>query len=749
MKKSPLLILLLVLNTPIFALDMRNLADSINNWAASNPEWTGYALGCVPKVKVTQVKTKKDNVWVYTNKALSGIPMNAEDIASLRRKVSKWVLGGPNGKVTIYTDGFELNELITDRFKSRHAHYPIPNKNQMGNSLQGQHIALWPSHGVYFNRDEDRWKLQRATMWSTVEDVYSTVYAEQVTQMLERAGATVYWPRARHGKDEKADEIGQSGYPRWAEGARYWLEYTGVPDSIWNPITDKNDPAKDSIRNDYLDDLRCRGLWVNWLSGGSAVNPNNDGQGIPLTLCLALHTDGYSQIGDSTTIGTLAIYSNQDKNGSTTFPSGHDRMLNRDLADYVQTQIVNDIRMLYDSTWSRRQLQNAGYCESRYPVIPSLLLEILSHKQMADIRYGMQPAFRKDVARAIYKGVGRWIHSQTETNFVVQPLKVQKLSISPIKNEFVVTWSETVDSLEESAKPDYFLVELRENDGQWQSPIKVKKPTYSFQPRQGSRYDIRVTAGNDGGLSEVSETISAHLGSSDKPVVLVLNAFNRTDGPQWQIDSLYAGIPSRSYSIPDGEDGIFIGNQWEYNRALDWISDDDCGWGMCYRDRTGTIQVGNTHDYPVQHGRVLQRLGCTYFSANSDALDSIPANIDLVDCVLGREQAYPALLKSWQGKLLISGSYLGTVPRASHSGIIRFNGSNYRFDIAPNPQRLCAADATGQVPRKNEQVLARYIDSSLPACVQSDNAIRWSLPLEACENFDALYTLSMERLIAK
>jgi len=748
MKKITLFILLLALNSPIFALDMRTLADSINNWVIANPEWSGFALGCVPKVKITQVKTKKDNVWVYTNKALSGIPMNPQDIAQLRQKVSKWVLGGPNGKITIYSDGFELNDLITERFKTRHTHYSIPNKSQLGNSLAGQHIALWPSHGIYYNRDEDRWKLQRATMWSTVEDLYSTAYAEQVTQMLERAGATVYWPRARHGKDEKADEIGQSGFPRWAEGARYWLEYTNVPDSIWNPITDKNDPAKDSIRNDYLDDLRCRGLWVNWLSGSSVVNPDYQGQGIPLTLCLALHTDGYSQVGDSVTIGTLAIYSNQDRNGSIIFANGQDRMLNRDLADFVQTQIVNDIRLLYDSTWSRRQLQNAGYCESRYPVIPALLLEILSHKQLADIRYGLQPAFRKDIARAIYKGVGRWIHAQTETNFIVQPLKVQKMSISPVKNDFVVTWASTIDSLEASAEPTFYLVEIRENDGQWQSPVRVKNTAYSFHPQPGIRYDIRVTAGNDGGLSEVSETISAHLGTNDKPVILVINAFNRTDGPQWQIDSLYAGIPSGSFSIPDGENAIFIGSQWEYNRALDWISDDDCGWGMCYRDQTGTIQVGNTHDFIVQHGKVLQRLGYTYFSANIEAVDSIDANVTLVDCILGREQTIPSILKSWQGKLLISGSYTGTVPRASHNGIIRFNGTNYRFAVAPNPQRLCAADATGQVPKKNEQVLARYIDSSLPACIQADNSIRWSLPLEACENFEILYTQSVQRLIS-
>ena len=402
--------------------------------------------------------------------------------------------------------------------------------------------------------------------------------------MLERAGATVHWPRARYGKDEKATEIGPSGLPRWAEAARYWLEYTDVPDSVWNPISDKANPAKDSIRNDYIDDLRSRGLWVNWLQS----------KGVPLSLSIALHTDGYSQPGDSQTIGTLAIYSVNDYYKQRTFPTGHSRILNRDLADFVQTQVVEDIRAKYDPNWKRRELQNAGYAEARYTKVPSVLLEILSHKQFADIRYGLQPRFRKDVSRAIYKGIGRWIHAQVGTDFVVQPLEVQKMAISP---DLVVTWLPTIDPIEPSATPTYYIVELRENDGAWKIVERTTKTRYTLPSKNGVRYDVRVTAGNEGGT----------------------------------------GIVQGSYSIPDGNDGIFIGEQWEYNRALDWISDDDCGWGMCYRDQVGTRQVGNTHDYPVLHGIALQELGYTFVSINSEAIDTIDSRWDAVDVIYGKD----------------------------------------------------------------------------------------------------------------
>lgn len=725
-----------------FGYDLRSLSDSLESY-------TGFQLSCIPRIRVTQVKSNKDQVYVYTNKVLSCLSLSPKELSRLRGKVSEWLLGHRNGKVSIYSDGFELGELITDRYRSRSSdsRYPIPNRTELGSGLGGQHLALWPSHGVYYNRDEDRWKLQRATMWTTVEDLYTTVYAEYVSQMFERAGAKVYWPRARYGKDAAAVEAGPSGYPRWAEGARYWLEYTGIPDSIWQPVTDKNDALKDSVRNDYLDDLRCRGLWVNWLSGGSVVNPEQPGLGIPISVCLALHTDGFSQPGDSVTIGTLAIYSRTDNNRQDHFPTGHDRLLNRDLADYVQTQIVADVQRKYEPNWKRRQLQNASYCESRYPVVPCMLLEILSHKQFADIRWGLEPAFRKDVSRAIYKGVGRWIHAQAGTEFVVQPLAVERMAVKRVKEEFVVTWSAGVDSLEASAEPEWYLVEVRENDGAWQSPVRVKIPKYSFRAREGVRYDIRVTAGNDGGTSEVSEVVSAYRGDKNKPTVMIVNAFRSVSGPKWIADSLNAGIAPFSAATPDGEDGIYIGEMWEYNRALDWVTDDDCGWGMSYRDCTGTREVGNTHDYPVQHGRVLQQMGYSFVSASSEALDSIAGDYGLVDVIVGKDGK--EVVKRYEGSwpLLVSGAYLGSVPRATRIGSVLYMGKLYRIAMKPNGMRLCSPDATGFVPRKGERVPARYLDSGVPACVQTEKCLQWAFPLEACENFEELYRSAVETLM--
>lgn len=54
------------------------------------------------------------------------------------------------------------------------------------------------------------------------------------------------------------------------------------PDSVYSPS---------HFENDYTDDYRSRGLWVNWLAGGSSVLPSQPGLGIPVHLAFAFHSD--------------------------------------------------------------------------------------------------------------------------------------------------------------------------------------------------------------------------------------------------------------------------------------------------------------------------------------------------------------------------------------------------------------------------------------------------------------------------
>ena len=93
-------------------------------------------------------------------------------------------------------------------------------------------------------------------------------------------------------------EYAVSGYPRFTEGARYWLQWAGMPDSVYSPSKGAND---------YTDDYRCRGVWVNYLAGGSDVLPNYKGLNIPVDMSFAFHSDAGTTMNDSI-IGTLGIY---------------------------------------------------------------------------------------------------------------------------------------------------------------------------------------------------------------------------------------------------------------------------------------------------------------------------------------------------------------------------------------------------------------------------------------------------------
>ena len=89
-----------------------------------------------------------------------------------------------------------------------------------------------------------------------------------------------------------------SGYPRYLEGARYWMQWAGIPDSIYSPTHGAND---------YSDDYKDRGIWVNYLAGGTKAVPDMQGLNIPIDMSLAFHSDAGTVYGDSI-IGTLGIY---------------------------------------------------------------------------------------------------------------------------------------------------------------------------------------------------------------------------------------------------------------------------------------------------------------------------------------------------------------------------------------------------------------------------------------------------------
>ena len=165
-----------------------------------------------------------------------------------------------------------------------------------------------------------------------------------------------------------------SGKPRFAEGANTGFNTRDSPDTlIYNLYKGKDD---------YRDDYNSRSEYLNYLYGapfGPKKNRQDPGLGIPIDLTLAFHTDAGITHSD-TTIGTLAIYSYPSADSTFSFPDGVSRMANRDFADLLQTQLVGDLRTLYDPVWNRRAVMDGAYSEARRPQVPCTLVELLSHQ---------------------------------------------------------------------------------------------------------------------------------------------------------------------------------------------------------------------------------------------------------------------------------------------------------------------------------------------------------------------------------
>ena len=963
MKKSLLLAIAALCATMTFAITPEELADSLNQFASQR----AY-LG---KVKVSDIQIDEKNITITTCNRLSCVSLTPEEITGLKESVRQWVGGAPTAQVNILSDGKELDEWVTALYRKRDkklqykpasAKYPLVHNASQPYSakqgLDGKHIALWGSHGIYYVQAYRMWKWQRARLWTTIEDLYTSSYTMPfLVPMLENAGAVVLQPRERDtqlhevivddsqlatgitpaegtgwgrplkpllegdnpfamggystvkstaqytpnlpeggeyavyvsykslpksnpqaeytvvhkgisttyhvnqqmgggtciylgtfdfGTDANSNyvtlthkgkhitttdaikfgggwgsvaryphpEIGDddfytkkdthsqevvtdstkhienqafattSGYPRYIEGARYWLQYAGIPDSVYNYTGSKND---------YTDDFSCRGRWVNYLAGGSTAYPEGPGLNIPVNMSVAFHSDAGCHPTDKL-VGTFMFYTIKDDDKETTYPSGGDRICNRDFADFIQTQIVEDIRQTMMPTWQKRHLMHQSMSETRNPKVPSTIIELLSHHNYYDMTFGLDPKFKFIASRAIYKGMLRFIHQTTGTPYVVQPLPVQQMNISYANNDSLhISWAERVDRLEPTATPTYYIIYTRTSqlkDGQWQTSdwdngIRVTTPHATLPIQRGVKYDIMVRAGNDGGVSLPSEVLSAYIDAKyDNKLALIINGFHRVDAPEmFGIDSITGGVVPGSYAVSYGKEISFLGEQFDYDRTNMWESDDDCGFGMCHADKQKEVNIGNTFDYPSMHGNTLAQLGISYVSTSINAIESLEPYA-LVDIIMGKEKGEKTdtigcipmhLRKAIEtyteqgGKILLSGSYIASdmrhtcdtafthnvlhyrykTEKASTCGRINFQYNilptqQYEYYTKPNPQVIECEWPDGIEPMTGSVRIARYDDTYVNAGVayQDDKNRMIILPfmLESVKDFDALYS---------
>ena len=817
------------------------------------------------KVESIVIDGKKCTVEISEH--LSNIPMNESIVAdiydSLRAQLppsySQYKLSIVSRKHPI--EAFIPNYLRkkSDVDKSRFLPYKtgqvalthLSNPWQPSQGLLNRNIALWNSHGLYYDKNNDKIRWQRPALFGTVEDMLSTqIVLNYLLPMLRNAGAEVYMPRERDWHSEGVElgaSTGSATALRQAQGPQgqgsvtekvfkgrvstpdtYWVRVaypTGckatklqcevkhggvttkyqinttiggdtwlyldplyIKDSIevsfyneadkkqWNitrvhvgggcSVLNDNLPAfvdaavyylrqfgaPDSIiyhqkpdkDNDYYDDLYGRAKWTNYLSGGSSVNPDYPGVGIPLDLSIAVHTDAGVGTPDSI-IGTLLVCTSD-----SLAPTGYNQLTNNDFANYALKQIVEDLRSTFKIEWPSRGIWHRSYVETRIPAVPSLIIELLSHQNFADMRYAHHPAFQFTVARAIYKASLRYLSEMYGTGYVVQPLPITTFS-AMLKNDSVqLNWKPAADKLEESAYPTAYKVYTRKEDGSFDNGVLIKGTSCMLPIEKDVLYRYKITALNQGGESFPSEELSVCQLSDAKGEALIINAFDRVASPHYFVTETEAGFKHQlDYGVPYHYDLSFVGEQYEFKQGVPYRNDNNPGSGASARDTAAVIQ-GNTFDYPYIHGKALRENGYSFSSCSKNAVSNLN-NYDVVDLVLGEQcdtqlfELYPtnlqqALFEYVQQKkhrLIITGAYVASSEKsdvfmqkglrykllqdfATQNGLLYAESQKmfYNLQIWPNKKQYFVQNVEAILPEdKKGEIILRYADTNLPAAI--------------------------------
>lgn len=596
-----------------------------------------------------------------------------------------------------------------------------------------------------------------------------------------------------------------SGLPRFAEGARYFMQWSGIPDKVW---------SQNEFQDDYRDDLMSRGAWVKYLSAGSWANPGKKGLNIPIDLSFAWHTDAGSR-PDASIVGTLGIYTLRCETG-TRLSCGRPRATSRELTELLVAQIENDLGNQWDSLWTIRDVWNKSYSESRTTGTPAVLLELLSHQNFEDMKYGLDPMFRFCAARACYKAILKYLSMHYGCQYAVQPLPVHAFSASleatPGKEKAILRWKATDDALEPTAAPTYFIIHTRVDDGGWDSgkriEAKLSKGGYyqaEMPLKKGAVLSYKVVAGNDGGISFPSEALCVGIPEQQtEGKVTIVNAFHRISGPKWIDTEFYAGFDNDSDSgVPLVRDWAFVGKQYEFSRGKQYDAGAHSGLGLCHEDYADKVIGGNSFDYPYMHGKALIAAGYSFDSCSDDALDYGQCEGSAVlDIIAGKECRVQTGTRSPQRggiysetlvqamrnavrsgcAIMISGAYtaseaafasedgqrfirdsLGIVLRAGKAAtqglVARLNKPSQRISF---PQKPVSASYCVESPdalatyKLGTSIYMKYTDTGLCAAVRNDfrtyRVAAFGFPIEIVmdeEDFNAILRESMEYLCGK
>ncbi|TVR50053.1 MAG: hypothetical protein EA425_10695 [Puniceicoccaceae bacterium] len=419
-----------------------------------------------------------------------------------------------------------------------------------------------------------------------------------------------------------------SGKPRWEESGRYYAGFMGMPN--WTSLGIVNAmPRFAAWNHETWEDGRA--VYLSW------------------------HTNGANGLARGTE--TFA-YSSAGVGGAFNGVPGGNHLRNA-----VHQMVVADIRRSWDATWPDRGVKTANFGEinpSNNPHMPAALVEIGFHDNAVDAQFLLDPEFRREMARAVYKGIVRYYYEHVPGFDLPVYLPEPPEAFRVVKNPdgtVTLAWDAPdfgvgLNSLLGHAATGYRVYRSANGHG-FDNGTAVGGTTWTVPaPTPGETVYYRVTATNAGGESFPTATLAVMGGATSVSPLLLVQGFDRLD------------------------------------RLQNVVQPDPFGSQPA---RRGILRQMNTFDYVVPHLRALEAAG---FAGGADTADLEALRRGRIDLARYRGIIWMGGMQSRAGALgpnlfaaLPDGAEAALTAWLEQGGRLFLTGGDFAWDLGQGGQQ--------------------------------------------------------------
>jgi N-acetylmuramoyl-L-alanine amidase len=251
-----------------------------------------------------------------------------------------------------------------------------------------------------------------------------------------------------------------SGKPRWQEESFYYLLDHGAPESVYKTRATERDSG-----------LVGRPLYADWQGADAFVS---------------LHTNAAEMPNVGSGLSTYIHDTNPTPGSALLQAKIHDEILRTTRAGYAP--MIRDRGKLSANFAVVREIKT----------MPAVLLEVLFHDNAEpDARLLRDPSYRRDMARAIYKGVLRYFDARA----TITPIAPKIVEATQLGDGLLrLRWQGQDDPLEPAASATSYQVQLMRGDTGFGTPVDVQGSELVISGlRAGEPLSFQVRGVNAGG----------------------------------------------------------------------------------------------------------------------------------------------------------------------------------------------------------------------------------------------------------